>query len=123
MRLNREVQLNRGRHGSSGARTDLWIEAVDSSGEDKLTLCIEVKGSWNKTAKTAIENQLIHKYMGDGGADAGILALGWFDAPVPNKVRNQWKTMVLARSDLDSQVESVRARGIEVSAVVLDCRW
>ena len=123
MVINREVQLHRGRHGEPGARTDLWIEAIDGTGEGKLTLCIEVKGSWNKTAKVAIEKQLIHKYMGDGGADAGILALGWFDAPVPNKVRNQWKTMVLARSDLDSQVESVRARGIEVSAVVLDCRW
>ena len=121
--LNREVQLNRGRHGESGARTDLWIETVDGAGENKLTLCIEVKGSWNKTAKTAIENQLIHKYMGAGGADAGILVLGWFDAPAPNNVKNQWKTMAQAKRDLDSQVKMVRARGNIVSSDVLDCSW
>ena len=121
--LNREVQLNRGRHGESGARTDLWIEAVDGAGVNKLTLCIEVKGSWNRTAKTAIENQLIHKYMGTGGADAGILVLGWFDAPAPNNVKNQWKTMAQAKRDLDSQVKKVRARGNIVSSEVLDCSW
>ena len=121
--LNREVQLNRGRHGQSGARTDLWIEAVDGAGVNKLTLCIEVKGSWNRTAKTAIENQLIHKYMGTGGADAGILVLGWFDAPAPNNVKNQWKTMAQAKRDLDSQVKKVRARGNIVSSEVLDCSW
>lgn len=121
--LNREVQLNRGRHGENGARTDLWVEAIDGTGENKLTLCIEVKGSWNKTAKVAIEKQLIHKYMGDGGADAGILALGWFDASVPNNVKNQWKTMAQAKSDLASQVDAARARGNIVASVVLDCRW
>ena len=121
--LNREVQLNRGRHGEPGARTDLWVETVDGAGENKLTLCIEVKGSWNRTAKTAIENQLSHKYMGAGGADAGILALGWFDAPVPNNVKNQWKTMAQAKRDLDSQVKEVRARGNIVSSKVLDCSW
>ena len=121
--LNREVQLNRGRHGEPGARTDLWVETVDGAGENKLTLCIEVKGSWNRTAKTAIENQLIHKYMGAGGADAGILALGWFDAPAPNNVKNQWKTMAQAKRDLDSQVKEVRARGNIVSSKVLDCSW
>lgn len=120
--LNREVQLNRGRHGESGARTDLWIETIDVAKEDKLTLCIEVKGSWNKTAKTAIEKQLVHKYMGDGGADAGILALGWFDAPVPNNVRNQWGTMGQAKIDLDGQAEKARTRGAMVSSIVLDCR-
>lgn len=121
--LNREVQLNRGRHGESGARTDLWVEAVDGAGVNKLTLCIEVKGSWNRTAKTAIENQLIHKYMGAGGADAGILVLGWFDAPAPNNVKNQWKTIAQAKRDLDSQVRMVRTRGNIVSSEVLDCSW
>ena len=121
--LNREVQLNRGRHGEPGARTDLWVETVDGAGENKLTLCIEVKGSWNRTAKTAIENQLIHKYMGAGGADAGILVLGWFDAPTPNNVKNQWETMVQAKRDLESQVKIVRMQGNMVSSDVLDCRW
>ena len=82
-----------------------------------------MKGSWNKTAKTALENQLIHKYMGTGGAAAGILVLGWFDAPAPNNVKNQWKTMEQAKGDLDLQVKAVRERGNMVASEVLDCRW
>ena len=122
--LNREVQLNRGRHGEPGARTDLWIEAVDNNSKDTLSLCVEVKGSWNRSAKNAIEKQLIHKYMGDGGADAGILALGWFDASAPNRVKqNQWASMEAAKTDLDFQSAKARARGNIVSSVVLDCRW
>ena len=69
------------------------------------------------------ENQLIHKYMGADGTDAGILVLGWFDAPAPNNVKNQWKTMEQAKGDLDLQVKAVRERGNMAASEVLDCRW
>ena len=122
MVLNREVQLNRGRHGEPGARTDIWIDAIDVASKSRLSLCIEVKGSWNSSAKTAIKNQLVHKYMGNGGADAGILALGWFDAPSPYKAKNQWKSMELAEMGLNSQAEDARSQGYRVYSMVLDCR-
>lgn len=122
MVLNREVQLNRGRHGEPGARTDIWIDAIDVASKSRLSLCIEVKGSWNSSAKTAIKNQLVHKYMGNGGADAGILVLGWFDAPSPYKAKNQWKSMELAETGLNSQAEDARLQGNRVCSMVLDCR-
>ena len=122
MVLNREVQLNRGRHGEPGARTDIWIDAIDVASKSRLSLCIEVKGSWNSSAKTAIKNQLVHKYMGNGGADAGILVLGWFDAPSPYKAKNQWKSMALAETDLNCQAEEARSQGNRVYSMVLDCR-
>ena len=119
--FNREVQLNRGRNGEKGARTDIWVDAISNDGNRKLTLCIEVKGSWNPSAKTAIPKQLVHKYLGEGGADAGILVLGWFDAPAPYESKNRWKTMALAREELNRQVAEERTQGNLVTAIVLDC--
>lgn len=120
--LNREVQLNCGRHGDTGARADIWIDAIDVNDNSKLALCIEVKGSWNRSAKNALEKQLLRKYMGEGGADAGILAVGWFDAPAPNKVKHVWKTLNEAKCDLFHQAEMVCSQGNIVAATVLDCR-
>ena len=120
--INREVQLNRGRQGEPGSRTDIWIEVIDGAHANKLALCIEVKGSWNRSAKDALENQLIRKYMGDGGADAGILVLGWFDAEPPYVSRNVWNTMEQAHVELMEQAAGARSRGFEISSVVLDCQ-
>lgn len=120
--INREVQLNRGRQGEPGSRTDIWVEALDVVHTNKLALCIEVKGSWNRSSKNALESQLIRKYMGDGGADAGILVLGWFDAPPSYVSRNVWKSIEQARVELMEQVAVARSRGFEVSSVVLDCQ-
>jgi hypothetical protein len=78
--INRDVQIYRKlfKEGVSGSRTDLWIQAINDR-RNVLTLCIEVKGNWNKSAKHAIKNQLIDKYMSGGTAAAGILILGWFE--------------------------------------------
>jgi hypothetical protein len=78
MVINREVQLNRGRNGEAGSRTDIWITALSKDQLSNISLCIEVKGSWNSSASTAMEEQLVKKYMGAGGADAGILLVGWY---------------------------------------------
>ena len=51
--INREVQLNRGRFGDAGSRTDIWITAL-SPNDQKITLCIEVKGSWNRSTPNAM---------------------------------------------------------------------
>lgn len=121
--FNREVQLNRGRRGVSGSRTDIWVDAIASEGSGRLSLCIEVKGSWNRSARKAIKKQLVLKYMGTGGADAGILALGWFDAPAPYQSHNQWRDIEAAKKDLEAQATVERMNGYVVSSVTLDCRF
>ena len=119
--INREVELNPGRKGKEGSRTDILIDAFSST-DSHLKLCIEVKGSWNRSARTALKGQLIDKYMHNGGAEAGILLVGWFQSQ-KCPVRNAWKNDVSAKADLASQVSEARKHYPFVDAVVIDCEY
>lgn len=119
---NREVQLNRGRNGKRGARTDIWIDAFEDETSEPLRLCIEVKGSWNYEIKTAFESQLVGKYMGKGGADAGIFLVGWFESK-----REQKKTCIDKKGKiaklLSAQGTELRQKGYKVEPLILDCSF
>lgn len=119
--INREVQLNRGINGNTGATTDIWIDAFSHCDNTHLSLCIEVKGSWNQETLTALDNQLIGKYMGEGGADAGILLVGWFQSknkPIRNFFNNDKGN---AEIELTAQEKSANEKGYLVKCVILDC--
>lgn len=127
--INREVQIRRKqfKNGASGSRTDIWIQASDNNG-DVLTLCIEVKCNWNGSAKTALKDQLVDKYMSGGTATAGILLLGWFaceswdvtDGRLVNSTAT-WADSADALADLRGQAEVEKKAGKNVEAIVLDC--
>ncbi len=117
---NREVQLNRGRKGRSGARTDIWINAIADNQSIPLTLCIEVKGSWNPEVRTAYKAQLVEKYMDDGGAQSGIFLVGWFESK-----RELKKTSIGVKKDiarlLATQERQLVKCGQKVKHIILDC--
>ena len=121
--INREVVLNRGRNGEAGARTDIWIDALIKETSEKLSLCIEVKGSWNRSAPTAMKEQLVDKYMGNGGADVGILLVGWFQShKVPQK--NMWEdNRDMARAELEQQAAKLTQSGYLIKSIVIDCEY
>lgn len=121
--INREVQLNRGRNGEAGARTDIWIDALIKEKSEKISLCIEVKGSWNPSARTAMKEQLVDKYMGNGGADVGILLVGWFQShKVPQK--NIWgDNRDMARAELEQQAAKLTQSGYLIKSIVIDCEY
>lgn len=126
---NREVQIRR-KHidgGESGRRIDLWIQAI---GSDKgiITLCIEVKCNWNSSAKTALKEQLIEKYMSGGTASAGILLLAWFACDKwsasdqrKRKSTSVWPNVESATQDLIVQVSQEKISGIVCNTMVLIC--
>lgn len=127
--INREVQIRRKmfRDGTPGSRTDLWIQAFDSNG-GVLTLCIEVKCNWNRSAETALKGQLIDKYMTGGTATGGILLLGWFECNSWDEADGRlaksistWKNPSEANSDLQAQVSIEQNAGYCVEAMVIDC--
>ena len=120
--INREVQLNRGLKGKEGARTDIWLDAFSSDSSRHWKLCIEVKGSWNKTAKTALKEQLIDKYMHNGGADAGILLVGWFQSK-SFKIKKVWKNEQSAKEQLKTQVSEAQIQDPLVEARVINCEY
>lgn len=119
---NREVQLNRGRKGQPGARTDIWINAIADDHALPLCLCIEVKGSWNPEVKTAFKTQLVKKYMDDGGAQSGIFLVGWFQSK-----REMKKDCIGVKGDivrlLAAQERQLIKKGYKVSHKILDCSF
>ncbi len=120
---NREVQLSRKIGEKPGSRTDIWVTAISKATNTRLRLCIEVKGSWNRTCRTAFQDQLCDQYMGDGGADAGIYLVGWFFSKKARKNCNQWEGMDSARRFLQEQEADCRKRGFKVRSIVVDCRY
>lgn len=120
---NREVSLTPklAEGGDAGTRTDIWIDC-ETVCQEKVSLCIEVKCSWNREAKTALADQLVAKYMSPGRADAGILLLAWFHCAAwkANVKKGVWHSTAEAKADLENQVKAVTIDK-PVSAFVLDC--
>lgn len=121
--IDREVQLRRKTSRTRGARTDLWITAFSKKDDTRVTLCIEVKGDWNPELKTAFRNQLCARYMGKGGADAGIFLLGWFGAGKAAKGRKSIIGKTAAVKLLEQQQAELVGEKYLVRSVVLDCTY
>ncbi len=119
--INREVQLNRGLFNRPGSITDIWINA-SSVKSSKLSLCIEVKGSWNPEAKDSFNSQLIDKYMKEGGAAAGIYLVGWFQSK-KCPVKNVWSTRQQMLRFLKSQSAIARKKDILVESTIINCEY
>jgi len=122
--LNREVEIRR------GEITDIQVDAVLKTpvGEiyDTLTVIIEVKGCWNNGLNTAMETQLVNRYLKDNTCQHGLYLIGWFNC-------DQWdgsdsrkqKAMRLGsisevRESLDRQAESLSQARVTIKAFVLN---
>ena len=117
--LNREVQIH------IGERTDIHIDAVArSTGRrdfDQVKVIIEAKGCWNPDIKTAMESQLVKRYLTGNDCTHGIYLIGWF-------VCNAWsgaKGLKFRKlKDLDdyivAQARDLSVDGLQIRAVILD---
>jgi len=120
---NREVQISRklAEGGEAGTRTDIWIDC-ETVCQEKVNLCIEVKRSCNREAKTALADQLVAKYMSPGRADAGILLLAWFHCAAwkANVKKSVWVSSAEAKAELEKQVQA-ETTDKPLDCFVLDC--
>ena len=81
----REVEIRRGEGTGQGERTDVHVIGIvtDSrSGEKRqVRVIIEVKGCWHRELKTAIETQLVGRYLKDNDCQHGLYLVGWYVCP------------------------------------------
>ena len=128
--INREVQIRRKLYsdGTPGSRTDLWIQTINPDNGESLTLCIEVKCSWNESSPSAIEEQLLKKYLSGGTATCGLLLLGWYSCEKWNTKdqrrsasRRYWPEIAGARKTLEKQATRFSTTNIPIKAHVIDC--
>lgn len=124
--VNREVQLDR--PGLAGRRTDIQIEvpAPPDSGHDPVRLVIECKGCWNSTLPTALEHQLVDRYL-NTPRTAGILLTGYFDCDRWSATKRRscpatHHTLASVDQHQQKQAHTQQAlKSVPVAAFTLDC--
>jgi hypothetical protein len=123
---NREVQLRRRLATEPGEKTDILVDAVPLGGtDDGLGVVIEVKGCWNPALLTAMETQLVGRYLDEFTGRAGLYVVGWYDCPVWSRAKGN-KCAHEGFDELERFL-GAQARGLSddtrrVSARVLDAR-
>jgi hypothetical protein len=134
--VNREVEIRASR-GGTGEITDIHIDAVISWDEmrtlsrkvteDIITVIIEVKGCWHDEVETAMETQLLNRYLKDNSqCQHGIYIVGWYVCQAWNGTGDYRKGRVPkynleeARNRFRRQAESLSKDGIVIEAVVLN---
>ena len=129
--IKREPEIRR-RHGDKdvaapGERVDLQVDAFVKlpNGEihDCVSVIIEVKGCWNKYLDTAMQTQLVDRYLKDNSCQHGLYLIGWFnckqwdrkDSRKPPKM-----SIEEARQKFETQAAELSKQGVKVKAVVLN---
>jgi hypothetical protein len=127
--VNREVQIRRGTGGDPGERTDIHVNAiVPASGSaqyDIITVIIEAKGCWHSELETAMETQLVNRYLRDNQCRHGIYLVGWFDCEQwddndSRKGKTPKKNIEGMQARLDSQSAGQSKRGVHIRAFVMN---
>jgi hypothetical protein len=78
--VNREVEISRPAGAALGERTDIHVTAVSSDPErpSHIRAIVEVKGCWHRELRTALETQLIARYLRGTDNRYGFYVAGWF---------------------------------------------
>ncbi|HOC93377.1 MAG TPA: hypothetical protein PKH33_13560 [bacterium] len=80
--VNREVEIRNNMGGQPGELTDIHVDAIIHGKEhevlEKIKAIIEVKGCWHQEIETAMETQLVNRYLKDNQCNNGLYLIGWF---------------------------------------------
>jgi len=92
---------------------------------DVLTVIIEVKGCWHRDLESAMETQLVDRYLRDSKMKHGLYVVGWYNCEKWDQ--NDWRQGRAPRFDQDEarrrfdiQAKSLSTEGRNIRATVLD---
>jgi len=128
--INREVQIRRGKPGEmAGQTTDIHIDAIKPrKGESELygrvSVIVEVKGSWNAGLLKDMERQLRDRYMRNNQCRTGLYLAAHFSAQTwaendPRRSACRKWTVDALRDALRVQAELL-SNGAVLKSCVLD---
>lgn len=121
--INREVQIHR------GERTDIHVNAVilgqDEVPYDSVTVIIEAKGCWHEELDSAMETQLLERYLKNNRCQHGLYLIGWFNCDAwDNKDRRKKRAPKLtvdeAQRKFNAQALDLSKRGKLIKAFVIN---
>ena len=127
--VNREVEIRRGEGTGVGEITDIHVDTFtrsEGNGRvDRISAIIEVKGCWNPDVNTAMERQLVNRYLRENRCPYGIYVVGWYhctqwDDTDPRNRSLIGRTPPEAQQLFDSQARRLSKDGMQVRAVVLN---
>lgn len=120
--VNREVQVRRNTTSGIGERVDLRVDAINPHRDDVLTVIIEAKIASNSEVRTALQTQLVDRYMHDIGTTAGIFLVIWPDNEAATTPAGNTSTIARASltAQLDQQVRAQADHGRDIRVVHLD---
>jgi hypothetical protein len=110
--------------------TDIKIEAIGRGArrdlDPKLVVTVEVKGCWHAEVKTAMETQLVEKYLRGSNSHFGIYLVAWFDASTwtdddPRKKQCHCWSRSEMEEYLAHQAADLRRKGFFITPFILDC--
>jgi hypothetical protein len=119
---NREVVIR------SDERIDIRIDAMARDAREEidehLSLIIEVKGCWHSELMTAMQTQLVDRYLRDNHCQHGLYLVGWFncdawDSQDYRKRRAPSTSMEETQRLLDEQAVSL-SQHMTIKALVLN---
>ena len=110
--------------------TDVKIEAIGRGArrdlDPKLVVTIEVKGCWHEELKTAMETQLVERYLRGSSSPYGIYLVAWFGASTwTDKDGRKKQCHSWSREEMEEylfhQAKGLRQQGFFITPFVLDC--
>lgn len=120
--VNREVEIKRSTGKKDGARTDIFIQAINPADpEDIISLVIEVKGCWNSELDKAMQTQLRDKYLSKHRSRAGLYLIGWFYGEHKQAPKNR-RDLKAVKKYFDNQAKAISLPDRMVKPYFLDCR-
>lgn len=121
---NREVELRRNDGSAPGERTDIHIDAIlqqNDGSTHTITVVIEVKGCWHAKVTTAMETQLVQRYLRDGHLSYGLYIVGWYYCKKWEDPPRKWPTVNHLRNQLETQATTLSGQyDVYVKSFVLD---
>jgi hypothetical protein len=124
---NREVEFRRLSQSGVGEKTDIVVDAVCKNNNEfeTITVVIESKGCWHNELKTAMDTQLLKRYLIDEQHRYGLYLVGWFhcnqwDVKDYRKKKNSDMTFDEAQAFLDKQAIGLSKDGRQIRALVVN---
>lgn len=128
--VNREVEIRKTTGNIQGQRTDLQVDAIlkkpERDSHEIISVIVEVKGNWHSELKTAMETQLVDRYLKNNTCKYGLYLIGWFGSEMwkdENRKRKIPKFSIEeAKIFFNEQAEKLSDNEREVRAYVVDVR-
>lgn len=122
----REVQLRKPNYvdnGLQGEKTDIYASFTHPKTKEFFSVIIEVKGSYNESVNTNMENQLTNRYLKIGNSVHGLYLVCWYDCDAYFNRQNKigLETIEEAKLWFENEANRLSKNGKTLKSFVLDC--